>query len=101
MWPAWPRNSVKTAVNLKKPAPPRRKGGAGRGSKSLSAGNGLGHMRLINAIGIFRQVVAGERKCPRPRTAANLLVLADAAFAFPLRSIAQCPEQRRLAIHLC
>src|SRR5689334_15207706 len=55
-------------------------------------------MRLVDASRVFGQEIARERVRPRARPAADLLVFADAALAFPLRGIAQGAEEVRIAV---
>src|ERR1035437_9776118 len=56
--------------------------------------------RLVDAAGLLGQRVASERVGPRPRAAADLLVLAGAALAFELAGIAQGFEDGRIAAEL-
>ena len=55
---------------------------------------------LIYAARIFGQIVAGQRVSAGTRSAADLLVFADAALAFALRGVAQGLEKVGIAVHV-
>src|ERR1035437_4526682 len=57
-------------------------------------------MRLIGAARVFGQVIASERVGAGTGSAANLLVFADAALAFPLGGVAQRLEERAVAVNV-
>ena len=65
-----------------------------------STSHRFGQVRLIHAPRIFGQEIARGRVRPRARPAANLAVLAHAAFPVATIGIAQEPEQRRVAVQV-
>src|SRR5579864_9136381 len=58
-----------------------------------------GHRRLIDTARIFGEIIPGESVSARAGAAANFVVLADAALAFPVIGIAQNAEEAGVAIH--
>lgn len=49
--------------------------------------------RCVRTARFFRKRIVADREGPRPRSSANFVELAAAAFSFELRTIAQCTEQ--------
>src|SRR5690242_2045357 len=57
-------------------------------------------MRLVHAVGLFREHVAPDRVGAGARASADLAELADTALPLQISAVAQGDEQRRVAVQL-